>query len=137
MYCLYCDSPVRFKAETGIREKLTYGSLALKLDSLLIRGDTISFLFKFLHEGKECDTNMVYAESFPCWGIRFTDKDTNSIQLFLEGEPSVVRYFKPEDPSGPYLKSSFPNVVKYIHDNRNSLDPWFKEEAIKRGILKP
>ena len=29
-----------------------------------------------------------------------------------------------------------PEVIKYIRQNKNKLDPWFRKEAIKRGVIK-
>jgi len=136
MFCLYCDSPVRFKPSIGKDEVKTYGDLELSLDSLILTNDTTGFLFKFLFNEEVCDTDMVYSYNFTWWGVRFIRNDTNNVQLFMRNNKDVCRYFKPEDPFGKHLKKSLPNVVKYVNDNKTKINAWFRNEAIKRELVE-
>lgn len=57
------------------------------------------------------------------------------MQLFIFENKDIVRYFKPENPFGTQLKYSLPNIVEYINENKDHLDPWFRAEAEKRHYL--
>lgn len=138
MYCLYCDSLVRFKPKSGIQDTTTYYSqLELKLDSLFVSGDTLSFLFKFWYKDKVCDTNMVYNYNFPWWGIRYFNAKILSIQLFSVYDLNwIVTYRAKDDLFGEHIRLAYPEVIKHINDHRLLLHPWFLEEAKRQGLVR-
>jgi hypothetical protein len=152
MYCIHCDGrmedlyPALFwrvgdtaehiNSENPKLDSTTLGSLPLGFDNISIRGDTIEMHFYFYYKGYKVDEKLV--ESLPLWGTVFYG---NSDTIRMYASRSEIRYFMKEcvDYANCNVRESKPlqpEVIKYIKSNSKNLDPWFKSEAIRRGVIK-
>ncbi len=139
-YFLYCtQGPLKLKFAEPSKKKLnvTCGTLPLKFDHLEVRGDTVEIDFFFYYRNKRVDGRLV--DDLPLWGVVYVG---NSDKIILLSSRSEVRYFGYtciDEKKGckgfeDYLNT--PSNIKYIKQNKNKLDPWFRQEAIKRGVIK-
>lgn len=131
LYCLHCDSVVRFKSESNISDTLTYASLDLRIDTMMITGDSTEIDFRFYYKNIPCDLDIV--SNVPWSGVWYVRTDSVKCYSSLDER---VRYYCPGDPDSRYLNLSHPDVIKYINANKEKLHPWFLHEAERRGLIK-
>jgi len=137
MYCLVCDQKLIFTKKNNIKEIITYGTLPLKLDHIEINGDNIEMDFYFYY--KNIPINEMIVKNAPEWGVVFTGKSDTvkkissrtdvryyTVRRCLDINNCPVRDAKPLQPE----------VIRYIRNNERKLDPWFRNEALKRGVIK-
>lgn len=136
LYCMECDAKLKFREETNIHDDITCGMLPLKFDHLEIRNDTIEIDFYFYYKSKKVDWKLV--DGMPTWGTVFK---RNSDSIIMYSARDEYRYFM-HSCVDPTVECPFrtvnplqPEVIKYIKENRDKLDPWFRQEAIKRGVI--
>lgn len=136
MYCTQASVKLKFSKSSGItNNNVLLGSLPLVFDHIQLRGDTTEIDFYFYYKGKRVDELLV--ESSPLWGVVYIGK---SDRIALLSSRSDVRYFGYKCPDKndckgfeSYLKT--PYNLGFIRKNKNKLDPWFRKEAIKRGVI--
>lgn len=133
LYCLNCDDKCEFFKETGIKDTLTFGMLDLKFERYRKRADTVDLEFNFYyHDTLKCDervcrthslTGLAYkvgaADYFALINVRWGD-------YVWKSSYSRSRLYKPLQPE----------VIAYIKANRAQLNPWFRGEAKRRGIIQ-
>ncbi len=137
LYCMYCDQTLRFLPELKKEEQVYYGTLPLKFQRVLVFGDSVEINFFFQYKNEDVDQHLV--RPAPDWGL-----------VYLNGTDSVVMYSSFSDMPYYWLDSKIdrnkysndrhvkllqPEVIKYIKENKDKLDPWFRKEAIKRGVI--
>jgi hypothetical protein len=134
MYCNYCDKKVFINPLYGIKDTFTFGQMPLKYWSFnQIGKDTIELLFSYMYRDTiPCNYN--YVHGIGICGIAYSiAKDT---LLYFRGEEVFRISVWCDVPCNERLVNPLqPEVIKYITDNKNKLNPWFYKEAIKRGLL--
>jgi len=138
LYCLMCDREVKFfKGKSLVDQYTTFGCLPLELDQVNLRGDTVEINMLFKFNGKKLDWRDV--AGFPqYWGAVYCGKSDDIVLFSIK---SHIRYSISTCPNvkncpSREVKPLQPEVIKYIKQNRAKLDPWFRQEAIKRGVIK-
>jgi len=137
MYCILCDREIKFTKETGEKEKISYGLLPLKFDHVEIRKDTVEIDCYFYY--KDILIDGVTTRNYSLWGLVFKGKSNKPIQFSTQ---STGRYYMaicdgaPKDCQVRELNPLQPEVIKYIKQNKEKLDPWFRKQAQKRGVIK-
>ncbi len=134
LYCLYCDQKVKL-INSQIPDTVTYGTLPLMFDKILIINDSIEIDFTFMY--KNMRVNEATAYPAPIWGLLYNSQD--SIVSFSSMGSMRYSYFvsikDPEHSKNRKIKPLQPEVIQYIKENKDKLDPWFRKEAIKRGVI--
>lgn len=137
LYCISCDRKLIFNPETNVQDTTTtFGMLPLTLDQVILNNDTVEIDLLFRYKGLTVTERLI---SFsPVWGAVYVG-DADSIILY-SGRTSA-RYYK------EFCRNSLncenraivplqPDVIKYITEHKDKIDPWFKMEAIKRAVIK-
>ena len=137
LYCIHSDREVSFlRSFKNDTKKIYYGTLSLRFDHIEVRKDTIEIDFYFYYKDYKIDEKIV--EYLPYWGTVFTN---NSDSIVMYSSRSHMRYLwkkcvNPKKCKYREQQPLQPEVIKYIKDNADKLDPWFRKEAIKRGVIK-
>jgi hypothetical protein len=139
--CIYCDDTVTYqisrsmKEDTDLKTNLTYGMIPVKCEWVNFRSnDTLEM--SFLHYLNDSTySSYRYLKGFESIkGIAYSILG-DSILYYLGplgrqtiecGSPCPARSINPLQPE----------VIAYIKKNRDKLDPWFRVEAVKRGVFK-
>ena len=133
MYCIYCDEICKFEKKTGINDSITFASLDLKFDKIEQFNDSteISFYFYF-NDTLKIDLTTTRNLGLVS-GTGFI-KGRDSIFFYIS--PGTMHRFWTNDPTSRYKNPLQPDVIEYIKANENKLNPWFREEAKRRGVIK-
>lgn len=134
LYCIHCDELCIFDKSKGIHDSITFGSLPLKLKEVYRHNDTTDFYFYFYYnDSLKCDYTLINNEKIDLGAAYFKGNDS----IIYYNELSWANIYIPgRDPRSRYIKQLQPEVIGYIKRNRETLNPWFRGEAIKRGIIK-
>jgi hypothetical protein len=136
LYCIHCDQSVQFLPTSSIHEQLTFGELPIKFDHLEVRGDTVEIDCYFYYKDRPLNVRIIRRE--PYWGAVFVN-NPDSIVLYSSTSSLRYEYRKCLDPTVPCryreVNPLQPEVVDYIKKNKGKIDPWFRNEAIKRGVI--
>jgi hypothetical protein len=135
MYCLGCCDTARLLQEYDGLAKRPFGFLNLKFTRLhLRRGDSTEFYFMFYYNDTiRCDNGSTSADyGILPDGVGFSN---NGKRIYYSWD-IALGFNRGDDPTDPLQHPLQPKVVSFIKNNRDSLNPWFKNEAIKRGVLK-
>ncbi len=151
MYCIHCDTRIIDLKEALLwqagdsaehidpnnpqLDNTTLGMLPLSFDNLVIKGDTVEMHFYFYYKGKKVNEKLVH--NLPYWGTVFWGR-SDTIRCY--SSRSDVAYFMKEckDLSNCNVREVNPlqpEVIDYIKRNKDKIDPWFRKEAIKRGVI--
>lgn len=138
LYCIYSDDTINYVNSKG--EHLTLGMLNLTYIDCFKQEDTVTILFDF-------DTNNIHLIS----GFKDT-LDRLSVKYLYDGGIFIKNRligYSAHTFNGYYqipdtIRNSRdrritplqPEVISYIKENRDKINPWFREEAIKRGVLQ-
>ncbi|MBS1586158.1 MAG: hypothetical protein JSS82_11510 [Bacteroidetes bacterium] len=139
IYCIYCDDTLTYRNKAG--EKITFGMLNLKYRGYSLHHDSTVIYFVFDYD----DPNVMrYGDTLPLLSKKYI---VDGI-LFMGNSDSIVAYAgynvngyywfrdSTKNSANRYINAQQPEVVAYISANRELINPWFKAEAIKRGVLK-
>jgi len=135
IYCIQSDRKVRFLSKTGIKTNITYGTLPLKFENLQLRGDTLEINFNFYYKGEVVDK---LTDNYPHRGAVYIGNSGKIVMYTTNGHARYV-WAKCDNPAKCIFREEKPlqpEVIRYIKANKNKLDPWFRKEAIKRGVIK-
>jgi hypothetical protein len=135
IYCGQSYNQLIFKKQTGIHDSITYGMLPLIFDRLQINGDTVEIDWLFYYKGKRVDGKLV--ENVPAWGTVFKKASDKVLEISTRTDVGYFGYECPPNDSCPGLEPMIqkPEIINYIKQNKNKIDPWFRKEAIKRGLI--
>lgn len=142
IYCMKCDRAVPYLNDvlgiTDSSDKITYGMLPLKFVDYAkypsIYGDYMEF--HFYHNGKSIYDYHEFAPSY----IAGVFNEQNDSLMFLASSTHLSKLRTCEDTLNctyREVKPLQPDVITYIQNNKNKLAPWFRNEAIKRGVIEP
>jgi hypothetical protein len=131
LYCIFTG--VKFAFKNDSLHLIDYSLCTLDVDTLSYSSDTLELSVKFSYENKivnseNCIENGVRKISRVFYGLT-----SNKI---LEYVTPWNLGFTEETPTSRYFKPQQPDVIAYIEANRNLINPWYKNEAIRRGIIK-
>ncbi|MBL7713341.1 MAG: hypothetical protein JNL13_12775 [Chitinophagaceae bacterium] len=134
LYCRYCDEKVLFTEQSKIDTSITFASLDLKFDTLIIKNNLCEMNFRFYFKDSLCDYRLV--ENRLLWGCVF-QVDNDSIIKFSGRTNARYFQFESEKPEASRFQNlSHPDVINYINANKDKLNPWFREEAVIRGVIR-
>lgn len=131
LYCFHCDEKCKFWPETGIRNtNITLGELELRLDNFKISRDTLlMFLGFYFHDTIRYDSKTGRFGNLT--GVKMTLNNDSIISFYDDG--NIKDYW--DGPNSRFGNPLQPEVIKYIRQNKDKIDPWFYQEAKKRGVF--
>jgi hypothetical protein len=137
-YCINCDDTCAFNEESHIKDTIvTFGELDL-LDrgTKLYSKDTIDITFKILMDTIEAS----FREKRPSSasnGVQYKISDKTLLSVIEYHDlPYHGVYGIPRRENERMFAPLQPEVIKYINVNKNKLNPWFYNEAKRRGVIK-
>lgn len=136
LYCYYCDDTAGYNSYTN--EKITYGTLELLFDTCEVRKDTVLITFRFNFPRKNVvkynDVSNKRFSHYDYCGVVYIH---DTIYAFYGHTfNGIYREFRnPESYKSKYFNPLQPDVLRYINLHKNDINPWFRAEAIKRGVL--
>jgi hypothetical protein len=134
LYCMYCDDTVKFEPNTKIKELVTFASLDLRLDGVKQFNDTTELRFYFYYNDTlKCDYK-IFKNLLIATGTGFI-KGSDSIRYYTAEGYGLTKFWEHGDQS-PIGNPLQPEVINFINNNKDKLNSWFRNEAIRRGVLK-
>lgn len=128
LYCISCDQKLE-----KIDSNITIGQLPLKFKEVIIHGDTTELHFSFYFKNRLININEITKP--PYKGVMFIN---DTIYAFLTyGDAYYYRLDDCSTSKCPY-REGYPQqkeVIDYIKDNKEDINIWFKNAAIKKGII--
>jgi hypothetical protein len=130
-YCIHCDDKIKGWGKYAGLPQVYLGELSLRYDYSIEKGDTVEFFFHFYYDTVRCDVNSLANYGMVLNGVAFSKRRHKKI-YYIRGDA----YIQKTDRRSRYVKELQPEVVRFIRDNKNNLDPWFGNEARRRGVLQ-
>lgn len=137
IYCSSADRKVKFRPELNIVDtNLTYGMLPLNFELIEVRADSIEINFYFSYNDRKLDVLTVLNE--PAWGCVYIGKSEKIREI------TSTRYYRYtgvvcEDTANcPDLFDDIDmlRLTQFVNLHKDKLAPWFRKEAIQRGVIK-
>jgi hypothetical protein len=137
MYCYQCDDTLKIIKSDTLKDLVTFGMLELKFDTVDVYDTMFDIRFNFYYKGIPCTGENI--RSSPIWGMVYAHPTGKKLNYVVQS--GNMNYMRDScAPKGPcrsrFVNPLQPEVVKYINDNKAKLNPWFYNEAKKRGVLK-
>lgn len=139
----YNDTP-RINGAPALTNVPGFATLALYLDSLGFNNDTFAFYYNFyLNDSIAINQyNFPNIDNIDC-GLMYTEK-MNPFSLcivrkygdFLLSCTEAISKEVYDTTTLRTLKPLQPEVITYINDNKQILNKWFYNEALKKGVIK-
>ena len=111
---------------------MSFGSLDLKFEVVQINGDSNTFYFDFYFHDIPCNRNNVSYKNDKIY--------TNGVVFFKDSLISFTSvgnlFFIGKDKRSRFNKEVQTSVINYLKKYRNTINPWLRNEAIKRGIVQ-
>jgi hypothetical protein len=134
LYCIYCDDTCvlkkGFSSTGGIK---TFGELDLRFTELRQVGDTVELDFRFYNDTIRCDIASLMDYKKIATGVGYK-KNSDSILYYTSS--TTMHSFWEKGPHSRYETPLQPEVISYIMNHKESLNPWFLEEAKRKKIIK-
>ena len=130
VYLWSCEHKFDPKSDSSITK--TFGELDLVFDTVLFKSDNTEFYFNYLFKGEK-----VYSFSLRNFRTLVTGVAINKQGKRLYGisPDGYTTSFSGNSLYNQIENPLQPEVIKYIKENKNKLNPWFKAEAIRRGLI--
>ncbi|MBS1780440.1 MAG: hypothetical protein JST70_14000 [Bacteroidetes bacterium] len=149
LYSITCMRKLRFEpnaeyTDTNLKMRIpvdtniTYGMLPMRLESVNISNDSIEVHMRFYYNDILISEDIV-ANVPQAWGCVYQNRTDDEI-VAVAGRGDI-RYWK-RGCKSPNDCIPFENSIKiaeirqYLLANKSKADPWFYQEAIKRGVIK-
>lgn len=134
LYCIHCDEKVEFIRPTSSEKMFTFGELQLKDDTLFLRKDTVELDYQFYYNDTPCYANFVHNTLM--WGCIFRLSSDTPVAY---SSMTTMRSFwetcdVPNCPSR-FVNPLQPQVISYIKRNKQNINKWFHDEAVKRHVI--
>lgn len=142
LYCILCDIELKRIEIKDDQYALmeddspaTYGMLDLRFDTLMMKQDTIEMKFYFYQNSNKVDFS--YVDNPPFSGTVFANNRDSITNFLTDGIYSYIwhRCDNYELCDSRLVKPLQPDVIKYIQDNEEVINPWFRAEAVKQGVI--
>lgn len=144
IYLLYCMDTPRANSGTPILEnRIVYGNLDLKFDSISVSIDTFRFYFDFYVNDTlalnvftfrdlkgYANGMMFYSNMSPykkCYVYNHSEWSWGCIEVDSKEIYDTI--------TKRQLKPLQPDVIKYLNKHQQELNPWLLKEAKKRGVI--
>ena len=111
----------------------TYGELDLEYKKAEISKEYISYFFAFNVEDV-CEVDRYKTRHFVNEAI--TVKLSNDSVCAIAEEGNQLATWSGDNPQERLFNPLQPEVIEYIKKNKGKINPWFREEAIRRGVIK-
>jgi hypothetical protein len=105
--------------------------LDLKFKKAEQYGDTLGIFLSFYFDKIECNRTTV--ETIINDGITFSISKDSVIAFIVEDH--LIGAWDARDSTRRFVKPLQPDVIKYIQNNKDGINSWFLNEAIKRGVI--
>lgn len=135
LYCIHCDQKIVF-LNKSLGDNVTFSQCQLEFDQLKKRADSVEIDFMFYYKNIKLNGASLLM-TLPTYGAVFKLPDS----LVEYSSRDNVRYFSHRciDPAkgcnDRYINPLQPEVISYIKQNKAKINPWFRKEAIKRGVI--
>ena len=126
LYTIHCDDTIIPKNSRYI----PVSSLNLKLDFLSKETDTLSLLYSFMENDSTAINRELKSGKYITNGIQFKISE-NRIIGYIRGEGLL----RTKDVHSRFYYSLQPEVVDFIKNNKEKLNPRFREQAKQRKII--
>lgn len=133
LYCFNCDKELAktYKTFDSSCRNRTLGEFALKFDYAILSDSLITFYFKYIFDKCTVDTQSqigFYANSLTIKIIN------DSVYSFADSRTQVATTFG-GNPNSRLNNPLQREVISYIKTHSNTIDIWFKKEAVLRGVI--
>ena len=133
LYAIHCDQYCRFYETLHIIDTPQFGTLELRFDTILNFHDTTELKFHFYyHDSIKCDVNSISNYALLTSGAAFKGNSDSIIYYTTE---TVMSRFYEKGLSSRYDNRFQPAVINYIKSHQDTLNIWFKRQAIKYKII--
>jgi hypothetical protein len=134
-YCQYCDEKLNLNKELFTKDTvITFGMLPLIFYKVQVQNDSVEIGFSFYFNNKPV-TEQQYNKSMFLSIMYNVEKDT--VIYYRESRFFTRVSCDPDQECrSRVIKPLQPEVIKYILENREKLNPWFRNESIKQGVIK-
>jgi len=134
LYCMNCDITCRFYPFLNIADTPSLGTLPSRFESVYIFNDTVEIKFRFYYKDSlKCDASICANSSSIKTGVGFSKLSNDPI--YYIDDTNVPRFMK-FDSLAREINPLQPEVIAFIKNNKNKLNPWFREEAVRREIIQ-
>jgi hypothetical protein len=130
IYTLQCDIAYRPKDDTVIQK--TFGELNLSFDNLLVKGDTMEIAFNFTDRGKAVLSTSIRDFTELLTGVGYNLNAHKKIYMLSPNGFATSMHGGPNRYENPLQ----PEVLAYIKNNWDKLDPCFRALAAQKGLGK-
>lgn len=134
IYCWHCDNSIEdFKIGHDEKCYITMGQLELRLVKIWTTTEYVTYYFNFIVPDS-CNFDRNNTPTVINEAVTVKLANDSVVAFALENEPLAV--WSGEVPTSRLYNPLQPAVLKYIRENQEEIDPWFRNEAERRGILK-
>lgn len=136
LYCWHCDDSVAqlftLSEDLSLPCFKTMGELDLSFDTLITSEKYVSFYFNYSGTDS-CPIENLIPKAIIQTGI--TIQISNDSVFSFADKSTQLLVWSGENPSSRLYNPLQPEVINYIKTNRARINPWFRKEAIRRGVL--
>lgn len=133
MYCIHCADTCKFFKKVNIKENQLFGTLDLRFEKISYLNDTTELSFCFYKDTLRCDVNSISSLGGLTSGAAF--KGTKDSIIYYLSNSTIYRIMG-WGAKNRYANPLQPEVIEFIKNNSDKLNPWFKQEAIRRKIIQ-
>ena len=130
VYCIFADKKFAFIDDSI--NIIDYSQCDLLIDTLSSFSDTLELGLHFFYNKRLVDLNYTTKENKTKVVKILYDTTRNKIIQYIT---NWGMGFYNNDSSSRYYIHIQPDVIEYIKNNTKTLNPWFKNESVRRGIL--
>jgi hypothetical protein len=136
LYCKECDKQCILSDKVSLKDTTYFGFLDLKLYSTKFINDTTEINMAFYYNDSiKCDVNSVFHLGALSTGVVFKGKSSDSV-IYFNNNSNVIFFINPKFVSSREVNPLQPDVIYFIKNNEDKLNPWFREEAKRRKVIE-
>jgi len=130
LYCIYGNDSSSWGLDNKNLPNIPLAFLKLKLLSVSGPADTIILFYRFIYQDSIEVESYGKGDRKPIAGEVMIDFQKKEIIGY-----GVDFLYTMDSQDGKFRKPFRPEIISFIKNNKDKLDPWFKEEAEKRGLF--
>jgi hypothetical protein len=135
VYFYHCDDTCISSKDNKKLAPTPLGFLKLKLTYVSLEDERLTLLYQFLYDDTT-DVRYTNKGYNPNEGVEFNVKD-GSVIGYTTGNGTFKETGKDENGvQVRYENPTHPDVLNFISEHRNELNNWFRNEAIRRNLLR-
>jgi hypothetical protein len=128
-YTYKCDDTVRWRIPSKIDTTITMSALDITLRDVKILHDTIEFYFNYAFGSLPFDFDVIDNCKIKAVGFK---QQENKVLYYIS---DCGFSYKDNDSNSRFTNPIQPEVISFIKNHKSQLNPWFKDESEKRGII--